>query len=864
MPFTVTYNGNGSDGGSPPVDPHGPYNPGETVLLPAPASISMTKTGATFAYWNTSPDGSGTIEGWPRNTTLVMPGANLTLFAQWFVSTGLTNGGATTHYAFSYDSVLQAKGVEPARTNALISAAEADFGIMSRWFPGVTAAGPAPIPVYITSLTGGANNNGPIRLKPNSNDPNELRSILVSEVTESFMAGQHLGWGSVAGVNNEESCGEGLSLFLTQQFERSQGIAGPYTEFTANGWLNSSLPVTNPASTQLKDIDGIVFNFGSRKDYVNSLLPFPGNGAGTGCSILFLYYLRDQLGYSIEEIIAAAPGFTDDGALKDIAPLRGVYRNLTLDDNDPFPAFKQLLDNAFPPDQVSKIPGTTSGDLDNPFPLGVLPMVRDVFSGGDGILYSILDNGDLLWYRHDGQDDGSFRWAHSHGRKVGVGWDLKTVFSGGDGIIYGINETNDLLWFRHDGRGDGSFKWADSIARKVGAGWDFKDVFSGGDGVIYALTESGDLLWFRHDGRDDGSFRWADNNPRKVGVGWDFKDVFSGGDGVIYALTETGDLLWFRHDGRDDGSFRWADDKPRKVGVGWNFETVFSGGNGIIYAVAFTGDLLWFRHDGRSDGSFRWADNNARKVGVGWSSPGVVYAIPDSLNLLWFRHDGWGDGSFKWADNQAKEVGVGWNFKTVFSGGDGIIYGITETNDLLWFRHLGRGDGSFAWVDNNARKVGVGWDFKTVFSGGDGVIYGITETNDLLWFRHTGRGDGSFEWADNNARKVGVGWDFKTAFSGGDGIIYGLTVTGDLLWFRHDGHGDGSFKWVDDKARKVGVGWNFKDVFSGGDGVIYAVTEIGDLFWFRHVGRGDGSFQWADSNARQIGTGWNMQHVFFG
>jgi hypothetical protein len=25
MPFAVTYNGNGSDGGSPPVDPHGPY-----------------------------------------------------------------------------------------------------------------------------------------------------------------------------------------------------------------------------------------------------------------------------------------------------------------------------------------------------------------------------------------------------------------------------------------------------------------------------------------------------------------------------------------------------------------------------------------------------------------------------------------------------------------------------------------------------------------------------------------------------------------------------------------------------------------------------------------------------------------------
>src|SRR5206468_2492726 len=133
----------------------------------------------------------------------------------------------------------------------------------------------------------GANNTGDIRLKPGSNDVNELRSLLVSEITESFMFGQNRGWGFVSGVNNEESCGEGLSLFLTQQFERSQGIAGPYTAFTANGWLNSSLPTSDPNSTRLvKNPDNTVTDFGSRFDYVNSILPFPGNGPGTGCSIL--------------------------------------------------------------------------------------------------------------------------------------------------------------------------------------------------------------------------------------------------------------------------------------------------------------------------------------------------------------------------------------------------------------------------------------------------------------------------------------------------------------------------------------------------------------------------------------------------
>ena len=68
------------------------------------------------------------------------------------------------------------------------------------WFKGVTPSGPSPIPVYVTRLTGGANNTGDIRLRPNTNDPNELRSYLIAEVTESFMQGQGKGWGFLPGT----------------------------------------------------------------------------------------------------------------------------------------------------------------------------------------------------------------------------------------------------------------------------------------------------------------------------------------------------------------------------------------------------------------------------------------------------------------------------------------------------------------------------------------------------------------------------------------------------------------------------------------------------------------------------------------
>ena len=95
------------------------------------------------------------------------------------------------------------------------------------------------------------------------------------------------------------------------------------------------------------------------------------------------------------------------------------------------------------------------------------------------------------------------------------------------GLIYYIEGQNRLMWNRHEGRGDGSFRWAEPTNRQVGAGWDFKHVFSGGDGLIYYTDGQNRLMWNRHEGRGDGSFRWAEPTNRQVGTGWDFRHVFS-------------------------------------------------------------------------------------------------------------------------------------------------------------------------------------------------------------------------------------------------------------------------------------------------------------------------------------------------
>ncbi|MCS6305335.1 MAG: hypothetical protein H8K07_16965 [Nitrospira sp.] len=252
-------------------------------------------------------------------------------------TTGLTNGGTTTHYQFQYDdSLAGAGGPEPARTNAMMAACENDFNLMSGWFGNIALTVSTPIAVNVVpGPYASAGWGPPITLKPgNASNAILCRYLLVSEVTEMFMLAQNRGWFAPDG-SNEGSAGEGLSRFLASQFLVSIGQPPAMPGFgLANGWMNSP-----------------------RQDFVNHIdTGDHGIDAKTGCSILFIYYLFTQLGFTINQIVAAAA-----------SELAGVYANVTGDGSDPFPFFKQLLDTAYP--------GTTTiggANPDNPFPLGIL------------------------------------------------------------------------------------------------------------------------------------------------------------------------------------------------------------------------------------------------------------------------------------------------------------------------------------------------------------------------------------------------------------------------------------------------------------------------------------------------------------
>ncbi|WP_188266183.1 MULTISPECIES: InlB B-repeat-containing protein [unclassified Streptomyces] len=76
MPLTVTYDGNGNDSGTPPVDPN-TYHPGDTVTILEPGDL--TKTGYVFTGWAISSDGPPLYS--PGDTFTIFN--DTTLYAVW-------------------------------------------------------------------------------------------------------------------------------------------------------------------------------------------------------------------------------------------------------------------------------------------------------------------------------------------------------------------------------------------------------------------------------------------------------------------------------------------------------------------------------------------------------------------------------------------------------------------------------------------------------------------------------------------------------------------------------------------------------------------------------------------------------------
>jgi hypothetical protein len=261
-----------------------------------------------------------------------------------YVSTGLPNGGQTQYYVFQYDDTLTTgRGRDLAKD--LMLYADDDFGLMQRWFSGRGLDMSPPIHVSLDTVatdakgvpTGsvGAEWQGllttPLHVEIYIGDlpitigtPTMLaRSLLVAEVTEMFMRAFSLPhnnpWFTPVSEGNK---GEGLSRFLSAKFVRDvypDAVALPTVRFssfnTSNLWLNSARD--NFLEVDDGDIDP---------------------NEKIGCATLFLFWLHDELGFTVQQIINAGAG-----------KLSSVYANLTGDSwVNAWPKFSGLVDSHYP------------------------------------------------------------------------------------------------------------------------------------------------------------------------------------------------------------------------------------------------------------------------------------------------------------------------------------------------------------------------------------------------------------------------------------------------------------------------------------------------------------------------------------
>ena len=269
-----------------------------------------------------------------------------------FITTSLPNGGLTTHFYVAYlDTLPKADGLDQAL--ALIDACESDHQLLVNWFRGQRSEFAFPINVVIDAGSGGASWMDPpdialsgwhntVTINAGTGAPAFLlRYLLVSEVTEMYMASQRSWWFERRYIfhgGDEGSMGESLSRFLGAQFLQINNLAKaiPAGFTVANFWLNDPM---RPNFVEMAPDDNM-------PDTV------------TGCGTCFLWFLHKQLGHSVEDIVAA-PANT-------LGTMADVYQRLT-GKNDAWTAFRDLVNLHYPQDGTSYFP-----PMDNLFPVADL------------------------------------------------------------------------------------------------------------------------------------------------------------------------------------------------------------------------------------------------------------------------------------------------------------------------------------------------------------------------------------------------------------------------------------------------------------------------------------------------------------
>jgi hypothetical protein len=229
--------------------------------------------------------------------------------------------GTTANFNVYYEDGLADTGA--ALADGVLASCESEYTALQSYFGGITPGG-LPFNIFVVAGDFGAYHANCAATEFHcavfdGSNTDLVRMLVVAEEVEVFEAAQAAGWDCGA------SHGEGLSRILGAELypDALNGFA------SASTWLNSDRP-----------------------DWINNTEPTDRNYVSIGCAVLFLNYLRYQLNFSWNDIIAAA------------APtLAQTYTNLT-GKTDGYDQFSALIEANFPAGG-----GPYNLPNDNPFPL---------------------------------------------------------------------------------------------------------------------------------------------------------------------------------------------------------------------------------------------------------------------------------------------------------------------------------------------------------------------------------------------------------------------------------------------------------------------------------------------------------------
>jgi hypothetical protein len=259
---------------------------------------------------------------------------------------GLPNSGRTSFFNFQYEQTLSApRGRDLARE--MMQYCDDDLTLLVGWFSGRQLDMSLPISISINNVATDAAGNPtqfvgghwmgaaliPLQVTINigelpmaSGTPVQLaRYLLIAEVSEMYMRAFDQ-YGTYPWFRfGEGNKGEGLSRFLGAEFlQRAYpGLPSMPTLAIPGGTWNVSALWLNSDRVNYLEVND------------EDIQP----DAVTGCAALFLCYLHDQLGFSVQEIINAGAGH-----------LSNIYENLTEERwTNAWPSFSGIVNTNYPP-----------------------------------------------------------------------------------------------------------------------------------------------------------------------------------------------------------------------------------------------------------------------------------------------------------------------------------------------------------------------------------------------------------------------------------------------------------------------------------------------------------------------------------